>query len=1049
MKKYASKIYFVLISMKSMSALLFITAFACAAATFIENDYGSEAARAAVYNSLWFELVLFLLAFSLIANAVRSKMWRREKLPIFIFHISFLVILLGAAVTRYAGFEGTMHIREGETSNVFMSAEPYLKISSSGLNERWGLNPTAITNIEGEYTAYRLGGGAPVKLTTKAYYRFAEEAIVPVSENGREYVSALISFNSETADELGFFSGDCYDLKSAVMCFGEEFESDRPMIIVGSEDGQLVIRAYSDLLRTDMNETEASERLSLVAHTVHPFDTDKIYTTIDGISFALKNHYLSAERKVVESAARSGTGALIVDVEHKDEKREIALLVGAGMQSKPIEVELAGRGFTVSFGSEAIELPFSLRLDRFMAERYPGSEQPSSYESQVTLIDPAEKIEDPKRRIYMNHILIHKKFRFYQASYDRDERGTILSVSHDPGVSITYLGYTLLAFGFFAAFFSPKSRFRTLGAQIEKSRRRRSLMPLLFAAFVYFGANGDAIADDAPKGIVAKAHADMFDSLLVQDIDGRVKPFETFSLEALRKIARTDKFNTLTSTQVFLGMMSVPEGWQQIEMISLSHPDIAPMIGLPLGTKYAKFSDFFTYDADNRRVFKLDDEVYEARRTREAMRTKLQKELVKVYERIDICNRIYIGYLAQVIPVRDDPNFTWTSPGQILRSIEMMPQDEIKEATVVFFKYYDALKEAQISGDWSKADAALDTLKAYQRTYGAAVAPSEMRVKAELILNALDPFDWLTAFCFLLGFAALVFAFLEVLKPSREIWRDHAADALLAATAVIFAFHTFALGLRWFVSEHAPWSNGYESVIYIAWTMLLAGLVFARRSIFALPAAILMAAFALMVSHLSNMDPQITPLVPVLKSYWLTIHVSVISASYGFFGLCMLLGAISLVLFILRNPYKVMRDEAIAEIFRINEMAMMIGLALLTIGNFLGAIWANESWGRYWSWDPKETWTLVSMLVYAAILHFRFVPKFKSAFVFSFASVLAFGVILMTYFGVNFYLSGLHSYASGDPVPVPTWIFFVVPTIFFVGFAASRKSDGIYPLENR
>jgi cytochrome c-type biogenesis protein CcsB len=197
------------------------------------------------------------------------------------------------------------------------------------------------------------------------------------------------------------------------------------------------------------------------------------------------------------------------------------------------------------------------------------------------------------------------------------------------------------------------------------------------------------------------------------------------------------------------------------------------------------------------------------------------------------------------------------------------------------------------------------------------------------------------------------------------------------------------------------------------------------------------------------MDPQITTIAPVLKSHWLTIHVSVISASYGFLGVSMLLGLIALILFIFRAPKKIKIDEAIAELKRINEMSMMVGLALLTIGNIFGAIWANESWGRYWSWDPKETWTLISMLIYAAFLHFRFIPALKSAFVFSFASAWGFFSILMTYFGVNYYLSGMHSYASGDPIPVPDWLYIVFASLLCLSVFASIKSDGRYPLESR
>lgn len=204
----------------------------------------------------------------------------------------------------------------------------------------------------------------------------------------------------------------------------------------------------------------------------------------------------------------------------------------------------------------------------------------------------------------------------------------------------------------------------------------------------------------------------------------------------------------------------------------------------------------------------------------------------------------------------------------------------------------------------------------------------------------------------------------------------------------------------------------------------------------------------LFVAHLSWMDPQITNLVPVLKSYWLNIHVSVITASYGFLGLCALLGFFTLILFILKKSNSTDKrnieiERNIIEATRINEMAMILGLSLLTIGNFLGGVWANESWGRYWGWDPKETWALVSILIYAAIVHFRFVPKLSLPFAFAVASTIAFSSIIMTYFGVNFYLSGMHSYAAGDPVPVPSFVYYTIVIVALtIAFAYPKRDMG-------
>ena len=248
-----------------------------------------------------------------------------------------------------------------------------------------------------------------------------------------------------------------------------------------------------------------------------------------------------------------------------------------------------------------------------------------------------------------------------------------------------------------------------------------------------------------------------------------------------------------------------------------------------------------------------------------------------------------------------------------------------------------------------------------------------------------------------------------------------------------FTGQTSGLALRWYISGHAPWSNGFESMIYIAWVTMLAGFIFARKTPIILSGTSVLAALALFVAHLSWMNPEITNLIPVLKSYWLTFHVSLITASYGFLALAAILGFLNLILYLLQTEKKhnTIKNK-ISELTGITEQTMIIGVYLLTLGTVLGAIWANESWGRYWGWDPKETWTLISITVYTFILHMRFVPGLKTTFTFNLASLLGFSSILMTYFGVNYYLSGLHSYAGGDPVPIPSLVYYILASVFIL-----------------
>ncbi|MGE4294492.1 MAG: cytochrome c biogenesis protein CcsA [Campylobacterales bacterium] len=1039
MLKKMLTVYELIVSMRTVLVLMILLAFGSAAATFIENDFGNDSARALVYNHWWFEGVMFLLAIGLVGNMVRFKMWQKEKMPIFIFHASFLLILFGAFVTRHFGYEGTMNIREGKSSNVILSQRAHIKASSSGLHASWPVLLTPLTDNDFSFSA-NLGGGAPLTIEHKAFYANAGEAIVPDAKNGKPYVSVMVSAGNSEPISVDLFENEYVDLGAGILGFGNELNFERPAIVIGYDQDQLTVRAHSDLTRLDM---DTREQAGLRAHSVHPLDRRKLYTTLEGINLVLKEHMTAASKKVVPVEQKTGVSAVIVEVSHKGESKELALMGGAGMGGVERQVELAGRVFNIAYGSQVIELPFALHLDKFIIDRYPGSNSPSSYESQVTIVDEEFGLKEPYR-IYMNHILMHRGYRFYQSSFDRDEKGTILSVAKDPGMWPTYLGYALLTVGFFIAFFSPKSRFRKLATLLEKDRRQH-FAPLLLAAFLALGiaqqplaAEENATAQSGVLGIVTQAHADRFGTLLVQDSQGRIKPIDTLASEVLNKVARQSDIRGLSASQVFLGMISAPKGWQQVKMIRLGHPEIAAMIGLEPGAKEAALVDFFELNAsEGVNPYKLSEAVNEAMRTPQSEQSKLQKELLKADERANIAYMVFQGHLLRIIPVRNDPNYTWVSPVQML---EMLEPAEAKEAAGLLYEYLYALRDAQISNEWSKADAALEKLRGYQRFYGAAVLPSQNRIEAEKLLNRLNPFERLMPYYFVAGLLFLGFAFYQVFRPAQNKTRLLISRGFYGAIALMFAAHTFSLALRWYVSGHAPWSNGYESMIYIAWATVLAGLIFSKHSLFALPATTILAGFGLMVAHLSWMDPQITTLVPVLKSYWLTIHVSVISASYGFLALSALLGFLALILFALRKPGSG-GDYAILEMTRINEMAMMVGLGLLTVGNLFGAIWANESWGRYWSWDPKETWTLITMLVYALILHLRFIPHLKSAYTFALSSLVAYGSVLMTYFGVNYYLTGLHSYAGGDPMPVPSWLPVTVIVIALLGAAAWRGRD--------
>jgi len=535
--------------------------------------------------------------------------------------------------------------------------------------------------------------------------------------------------------------------------------------------------------------------------------------------------------------------------------------------------------------------------------------------------------------------------------------------------------------------------------------------------------------------VIAEEHAEKFARLLVQDNGGRVEPIDTLAREVMRKVTRHEERFGLNADQVFLGMIIRPDAWQKVPMIKVSLPGINKIIGIDPHTKYAAFDDFFDFNKSD--SYKLGALVQTITRKRPAERTQLDKEILKVDERVNVMYMTFTGTLLRIFPNPQDKTGRWYAPIDAIKHFDKKSGQFVQ---AILAAYFSSVDEALKNGDWEKADKALEVIKQYQTFYGAAIMPSRSRVDAELLLNRLEPFQRLVPLYMLVGLILLFLAIAHIIKPKIDLkWPVRIGMGLL-----IFGFfvHTAGLGLRWYVAGHAPWSNGYESMLYIAWATLLAGFVFSRQSPITLAATAILSGLILFVAHLNWLDPEITNLVPVLKSYWLMIHVAVITASYGFLGLGALLGFITLWLYIIKHGQNRADIEySIRELTHINEMTLIAGLALLTVGNFLGGVWANESWGRYWGWDPKETWALVTILVYAVVVHMRFVKSLRGVFAFNVASVVAYSTVIMTYFGVNYYLSGMHSYAKGDPVPVPTFVYYVIAVVAITIALAYRKRE--------
>ncbi|MFO8000897.1 MAG: c-type cytochrome biogenesis protein CcsB [Marinilabilia sp.] len=1010
-----------LTSRQVMGELFILLSLVLAVATFIENDFGYEAARAMVYNTWWFELIFLLLAINMFGNLFAFNLWRWSKAPVLLFHLSFFIILVGAAVTRYTGYEGSMPIREGETSNTIYTTEAYITLEvSDDEGERQFHEPVFLSPATPKEFSKKVEvNGESYRVKSMEYTPNA--AVRPVrSEEGGPLVGILVASSDERKEH--FLSlGETLNVNGLSILFGADDEKSADVVLHLNEDESLSIESQHPMELASM-ETQKEEEVS--PGDVVDLSPGGLFSVGD-TRLALSRLWPEAEYRPVSMPDQQGTSlsdVVTFEITGGGEQKELYAGGRTGEVGESEMMEVNGGRIAVRYGSLPLELPFSIRLNEFQLERYPGSESPSSYASEVTVIDP-ENDTQMDYRIFMNNILNYGGYRFYQSSYDTDEKGTILSVNHDFwGTFITYLGYFLMTVGMFWSLAARNTRFRQLIRKTDKLYKQRKGLGVLFLFFLTVPVFGQ---DMPPKPDEEVASA--LGELWVQDKGGRIKPLNSTHQEVMVKLVKHNSFNGFTPDQMLLGMLIHPAEWQEVPLITIKHPGLKEMLGI--SGKKASFSDFF----DQQRNYKLNRPVDEAYRKDPAEHSKLEQELVKVDEQLNVFYMAQSGEMHRLFPVNNDREKPWLIPS---KAPEGLSEKDSLFVTSAMPSLITALRE----GNHDRALKVVEDISDYQQAHGGELLPSKTRLKAELLYNRLNVFMWLATFFFVLGIFLVLYNIAGLIRPQlQKKWIFRVTAWLVVAG---FAYHTFGMALRWYVSGHAPWSNGYESMIFIAWALLLAGLVFSRRSPFVLAITALFAGVVLMVSHLSWMNPEITNLVPVLKSYWLTIHVAVIIGGYGFMMLGALLGLVNLLLTALQNMENRKRlSLTIDELTAINEMALIAGLYLMTIGSFLGGVWANESWGRYWGWDPKETWSLITILIYAFVVHMRLIPGLRGKMAFNTASLLAFASVIMTYLGVNYYLSGMHSYAGGDPVPVPAAVYYAVVIVgVLIGYAYYKES---------
>ena len=622
------------------------------------------------------------------------------------------------------------------------------------------------------------------------------------------------------------------------------------------------------------------------------------------------------------------------------------------------------------------ELGFEVSLKNFNVVNYPGTDAPMDYVTTLTANTQEIKVS-------MNNIGSFNGYRFIQSGYDSDMQGTTLGVYHDPwGIGITYTGYALLFISLITTMVSKKTRMRHLYRKALSLQGAKAWAVTALLAVSSFATSANAQEMVKIDGDIA----DDFGKICVL-YNSRITPINTVATSFVTKLCGKPTWDGLSSNQVFAGWIFDVPYWETVKMIEIKEKKAQELLGI--NGKWASFDDFW----DSYNNYKLDAPLKKAYKDGD---TKLQKQLRDADEKFNIIRMLYGGEMLKMFPYAGKQgHMQWFAPGQPLGNLKL------DEKELVFIKKsMDYLAESIITGDKARAEEIAKKIYSYQHVRGKAVVPTKFRIYTETFYNKTNA-QRLPVMLYLT--LSLVLAIVSTLSLNNgKQKKTRLVSSVL--TWVMLIHTTLLLALRWYVSGHLPMSNGYETMQFMAWATLIVTLVMQKRFLPVKQFGPLLSSFALLVAMITDGNPQITQLMPVLQSPLLSVHVMVIMFSYALFGLTALIGLQGLI------AHHRKQEEKEQQLAALSQFLLYPAVALIAIGIFIGAIWANVSWGRYWSWDSKETWALITMLIYSAPLHadIKWLRKAQHMHIYM---LLAFLSVLMTYFGVNYFLSGMHSYA--------------------------------------
>ena len=647
----------------------------------------------------------------------------------------------------------------------------------------------------------------------------------------------------------------------------------------------------------------------------------------------------------------------------------------------------------VSDDGKLTDLPFAVSLNKFEIITYPGTDSPMDYVSHVSFRGEDGYSQDAQ--ISMNNIATHMGYRFYQASYDPDRRGTLLSVSHDPvGIGVTYTGYAMLFISLLLLLIMPGETFRrnlkALNDRAKSAAAKTAVVALSLATWVNAEAQKIEVEADVTEVMPADVAARFGD--LHAYYNGRVCPLQTVAKDFTMKLYGRDTYMGLTSEQVLMGWTLDAPRWAGVRMIRIKRAAAAE---LGMKETLVSYDDLANGDLPAK-----------IRKAREEGGTSA-RALEEAEEKADVIRMLFAGQMLKVFPLADSARAVkWYSPADALpHSTGEATSSFVRD---IFGRAADGIK----TRDWETVGSVADRVAEFQRiaARGTGALPPASKFKAEKAYNKLGVTRPLAMTLTAVGIMFFfIVAYLWGQGITSRAMRIFTAT-LSALLGLVGAYLAAMFCLRWYVGGHLPLSNGYETMQFMSLCAIVCSLACTRRFALALPFGYLLSGLTMMVSMFGESNPQVTNLMPVLQSPLLSVHVCLVMISYSLLAFTALngLAAIAMRAMPLRADTTGERIETLAAISRV---LLTPAVACLAAGIFVGAIWANQSWGRYWGWDPKEVWALITMMVYAIPFHPTLSGRLGKAMALHIFLALAFACVLMTYFGVNYLLGGMHSYA--------------------------------------